>query len=75
MTSVQSLVQNLWRHVALCTDSSVGGDVYLISVTAEPEIKVTILNRRPVIYERHWILRNKVQNTLIYEHFRPASGA
>lgn len=38
MASVQSLVQNLWRHVALCTNSSVGRDVYLIGVTAESDI-------------------------------------
>lgn len=44
MTSVQSLIQNLWRHIALCTDSSVGRDVYLIGVTAKSEIKVVLLN-------------------------------
>lgn len=33
MTPVQSLIQNLWRHVALRTNSSVGGDVHFIGVT------------------------------------------
>lgn len=44
MTSVQSLIQNLWRHVALRTHSGIGRDVYLIGVTAESEIKVIIIN-------------------------------
>lgn len=38
MTSVQCLIQNLWRHVALCTHSGIGRDVYLICVTAESEM-------------------------------------
>lgn len=35
MTFIQRLVQNLWRHVPLCTDFSVGWDVNLIGVTGE----------------------------------------
>lgn len=40
VTSVQSLFQNLWRHVALCTDSCIGGNIYFICVTKESDIKV-----------------------------------
>lgn len=35
VTFVQSLVQNLWRHVALGTNFSVGGDVDLVGVTGQ----------------------------------------
>lgn len=35
MTSVQSLIKNLWRHVPLCANSCVGRDVHLICVTEE----------------------------------------
>lgn len=37
MTSVQSLIEDLRRHVALRTHSSVGRDVDFIGVTAESE--------------------------------------
>lgn len=54
MTSVQSLIQNLWRHVPLCTDSSVGGDVYLICVTMESDER----NNFKLKNDRLWLLWN-----------------
>lgn len=35
VTLVETLVQNLRRHVALGAHSSVGGDVHLVGVTVE----------------------------------------
>ena len=66
MTPVQSLVQNLWRHVALCTNSGVGRDVNLICVTAELEIKLMTLK-----WQITWLgaLLNPRKNNVISRTF------
>lgn len=62
MTSVQSFVQNLWRHVALCTHSGVGRDVYLVGVTAGRNSQVKFWKGRFKSYRYYWISNQKNKN-------------